>query len=289
MASKTLMAVGAHADDVEIYAGGTLLKCRDRGYEVVYVMATNNMSGSWKHPQPDGTWKTRWHPYNEMQPQRKLEADRAARKCFGTEAVHLDHPQRHYTNAHGERVNVTYAAPAPDSVQPAGRPTILTAHEDPASVSRLAELILETQPEAVMTHGPVMVDIEHVATCLLVSKAYREAAGKGHDGMLLHALDITRDLPVALFGRAFHHFDTFVDVSEQWEAKLAAIDHHASVITEARRIEFPEWGPACGCSHAEVFTVADWGKQPEYPAALAHELAANARRVGPPSSSGAPE
>lgn len=273
------MAVGAHADDIEINVGGTLLKYRDYGWEVVYVMATNNMAGTWKHPKPDGTWERRSHPYGETLAQRKLEADRAARECFGTDAIHLGHPQRHYTDHSGERVEVTYAAPRPDCVTD-GQPTILTAHENARSVSALSELILDARPEAVITHGPVMIDMEHLGTCLLVAKAYCEAARQGHGGMLLHWLDMTRDLPVQLFGRSFSRWDTFVDVSAQWERKLAAIDYHASVITAACNIEFPEWGPSCGCDYVETFTVGDWGRQPEYPSALAHELALNVTSPG---------
>jgi LmbE family N-acetylglucosaminyl deacetylase len=41
------MAIGAHADDIEVCVGGTLLKYRDAGYEIDYVMSTNNFSGNW--------------------------------------------------------------------------------------------------------------------------------------------------------------------------------------------------------------------------------------------------
>jgi len=54
MVNRSLMAVGAHADDIEICVGGTLLKYRDLGYEIVYVMATNNFSGRWSYARPDG-------------------------------------------------------------------------------------------------------------------------------------------------------------------------------------------------------------------------------------------
>nr|MBC8228344.1 PIG-L family deacetylase [bacterium] len=37
---KIIMAIGAHADDVEIRAGGTLAKYHEMGYEVVYVLTT---------------------------------------------------------------------------------------------------------------------------------------------------------------------------------------------------------------------------------------------------------
>ena len=39
------MCIGAHADDIEFWAGGTCLKYLDKGYKIDYVMSTNNMSG----------------------------------------------------------------------------------------------------------------------------------------------------------------------------------------------------------------------------------------------------
>lgn len=274
MVQKTLMAIGAHADDIELYVGGTLLKYMDQGYDVIYIMSTNNMSGSWKHPRPEGGWDVKWHPYDEMQPQRKREAAAAA-KHFGTDVIHLDHPQRHYTNHDGQRVTVCYGAERPGCVDEA-RSTILTAHEDPEHVQRLAELILKHRPEAVFTHGPVMQDLEHTATCLLVSKAYRQAVAQGHGGSLLHWPDHTPDRPRSLFGRSALRWDTHVDVSKYWDKKLDSVRFHASVIPEPGNVEYPDWGPACGCDRAEVFTVVDWGQQPEYASALSHELVRNA-------------
>jgi LmbE family N-acetylglucosaminyl deacetylase len=43
---KVIMAIGAHADDVEIRSGGTLAKYHKMGYEVVYVLTTNNTAGA---------------------------------------------------------------------------------------------------------------------------------------------------------------------------------------------------------------------------------------------------
>jgi len=56
---STIMAIGAHADDVEIRAGGTLAKYHGMGYEVVYVLATNNTAGSIRRRW---TWPRRERP-----------------------------------------------------------------------------------------------------------------------------------------------------------------------------------------------------------------------------------
>ncbi len=54
---QKVMAIGAHADYIEVSCGGTLLKCRDNKYEIVYVMTTNNMSGNVAELQDNGTVK----------------------------------------------------------------------------------------------------------------------------------------------------------------------------------------------------------------------------------------
>ena len=211
MTNRIVMAVGAHADDIELNAGGTLSKYRDRGYGVVYVMATNNMSGAWSRLKPDGSVDVAKPPYCEIMPQRKLEA-KAAANAFGTEPIHLDHPQRHYTRADGTSAEVRYGCDRPNCVPP-DAPTILTAHEHEPSVQRAADLILEHKPEAVLTHGLVTGDMEHIGTCLLATKAYWKAAEAGHDGMLLH----WRDLSAAPVGDAYARWDTFVDVTGYWQ------------------------------------------------------------------------
>lgn len=275
MAKRVIMAVGAHADDIELNIGGTVLKYLERGYELVYVMSTNNMSGRWNHIRPDGVRDGRLPPYFEIQPQRKKEAAAAA-AFFGTTAIHLDHPQRHYTRADGSRAEVCYGGDRPDCVKE-NEPTILTAHEHPALVKRLADLILEKDPEIVLTHSPVMVDMEHTTTCLLVAKAYTMAVESGYTGMMANWLDIACGTPILYYGRTFSRWDSFVDVTKYWARKLDTVKFHACQIPDPSRMEFPDWGPACGCGYAECFTVAHWGKQPHYTAGLAAELAANQR------------
>jgi LmbE family N-acetylglucosaminyl deacetylase len=262
MSDRTLLVVGAHADDVELNAGGTLVKYQAMGYSIVYVMSTNNMSGGWITLRPDGTRDIRVFPYDQIMPQRKREAAAAA-AFFGTEPVHLDHPQRHYRSREGQTIELSFGCPRPDCVAP-NTPTILTAHEDKACVQRLADLILQHKPEAVITHGPIMVDMEHVGTCLLVTKAFRLALESGHDGLLLHWLDISN----TIFGDSFKRWDTFVDVSACWDKKLKAIGIHACQMPDPSKLDFPPRAAACGCRQAETFTIGHRGLQP------AHEFTA---------------
>ena len=86
------MAVGAHADDIEGCVGGSLLKYIARGYNVIYVMATNNMAGGHTTLGKDGGPVTRRLPPGKLMPVRKQEAaDGAA--FLGTLPIHLDPAQ----------------------------------------------------------------------------------------------------------------------------------------------------------------------------------------------------
>ena len=130
------MLIAAHADDIEFNLGGTALKYHERfGYEIVYVQSTNNMSGNWNQHLEEGKrrntvpeavlpvikrtedldtkTRTTFVPWYVIMPQRKKECEQAAREFFGTEPIHLNHPQRHYTNVKLEQVELRYGAPRP--------------------------------------------------------------------------------------------------------------------------------------------------------------------------------
>lgn len=243
------MAVGAHADDIEVCAGGTLLKAMDIDYDILYVLATNNMSGNWNYLQTDGSVKYTRPPARVLEPQRKLEAQAAA-QYFGTDAIHLDHPQRHYFDDQGVKVEMGYNSNPPPGIK-LDWPSILTAYEHKPSIQRLAGLILEKNPEAILTHGLGMVNIEHYATSLLVTQAYWQAVRDGYKGMLLHWHDITP----GHFGQAYRQWDVHVDVTEQWERKFQALALHACQIPDVTRMKLPDWGKSCGCQYAEVYNV----------------------------------
>lgn len=244
------MAVGAHADDIELCAGGTLIRSMELGYDIIYVMATNNMSGNWNYLQADGSVNYTRPTAAVLQPQRKKEAQAGA-AFFNTQAIHLDHPQRHYFNEEGQTIEMGFDTPAPKGVDVTSWPNILVAYEHKPSVKRLADLILRTQPEAILTHGLGMVNIEHYATSLLVTQAYWQAVEQGYEGTLLHWHDITQ----GRFGQAYSQWDVFVDISQVNDRKFEAIALHACQIPVASRMELPDWGSHCQCAHAEVYNV----------------------------------
>ena len=255
--SKGIMAVFAHADDVELGCGGTLSKYRQlSGYRVDYIMSTNNMSGSWCSLDADGKLQSRKCSWREMMPQRKKEADAAAEKFYGTEAVHLDYPQRHYLDDDLKRIELRYGNPQPAGIQP-DQPSILTAAESPEAVAHLAGLILERNPEVIFTHAGVDPNPEHTCTVWLVIRAYRKAREQGYAGSLLLSAGRHSAEAAASYSRP----DTFIDISGEWmEQKIGALAVHlcqsAGLFAEKIcRAGFPPPEHCSGIEAAEKFIV----------------------------------
>lgn len=253
--NKSIMIVGAHADDIELNVGGTALKYLDRGYAIDYVMSTNNMAGAYSVLKDDDSVDVRKLPPAEQGPARKAEAAAAA-AALKTTPIHLDHPQRHYNAADGSSIELRYGSPLPETV-PANVPSILTAHENEESVRRLSDLIMEKNPEYILTHGMDQVDMEHVGTALLVTKAYWNAVEeRGYTGGLLHWRT-----GVACLGAANSRWDTFVDISQYLERRNEIIAFHKCQIVKPFNPLSPfrqraiAWGAANGVAAAEVFTV----------------------------------
>jgi LmbE family N-acetylglucosaminyl deacetylase len=72
---KKIIAIGAHSDDIEFYAGGTLAMMANRGNGLVFVVATDGRNGSRKKINADKLITT-----------RKNEQERAS-KTIGAEKV----------------------------------------------------------------------------------------------------------------------------------------------------------------------------------------------------------
>lgn len=252
------MAIGAHADDVELHFGGTLFKYIDRGYEPVYVMSTNNMSGSIRTYDGKGHWpKTISKGVIETMSYRKQEtADAAA--LYGVEPIHLDHPQRkcYHPDGSGELVSleVHFGSLLPEGIA-AGVPTILTAFEHPEAVSRLSALILEKDPEVVLTQGHAEVNPEHFGTFLLVVKAYWQAVAGGYEGSLLYG-----PRRFAQLGRMACCWETFIDTTGYLEKRMESVHKHVSQYPPEFEHGVKHWrdlaewrGSVCGVGAADVY------------------------------------
>lgn len=252
--ARNIMAIGAHADDIEINLGGTLTKYLALDYDLVYVMSTNNMSGNNNKLMPDGSVQSTPEPADQMMQRRKRECAAAAAE-LGTTPIHLDHPQRHYYDAEsGRQVELMYGEACPSIIK-SGTPTILTAHEHEEPRRRLTDLILEHQPEVTFTHGLAQIDMEHVGTALLVARAFWQAVEEGHNGSLLHWREHH-----AFLGDVNMRWDTHIDYTGHAERKMELIGIHDCQMPHWVKPDFAmrrrayDWGAMCNCGSAELFT-----------------------------------
>lgn len=268
LTEKNIMAVGAHADDIEFNVTGTLLKYHKMGYSVTYVMSTNNCSGTWSKINEKGERVTDRVPWYVMMPQRKLEAARAARELFDTEPIHLDYAQRHYLDRNCVKTELRYGC-APLNCSGPEVPTILTACEDKNAIESFAKLILEKNPECIITHGYTSYTAEHFCTATLVREAFDLACRQGYQGSLIHWIE----LDSCRFGRGFIRHETFVDTTGFGsEAKRKALEIHFSQVPTAKHLDLEDEinGKECGCESAETYITRKLNR--DNPGELTREL-----------------
>lgn len=253
MGKKVMMAIVAHADDVEMSMGGTFLKYHELDYEMVYVMSTNNMSGAYAYLDENNEVASRSIACDEEMKVRKAEADKAAKECFGTTIIHLDHPQRHYNDENLESKELRYGCERPNCV-PENVPSILTAFEDKEAIARVADLILERDPEVIVTKGRADTNPEHVCTGLLAERALGRAIQSGYDGTLIYSLT---PAPIPSTAPFYNRYDTFIDTSGYYDEKLKAIGYHASQKPKPELLDMRDFdeGFRCGRETVEPFVL----------------------------------
>jgi len=251
MKKPSLMSIGAHADDIEFSAGGTCLKYLDKGYEMDYVMSTNNMSGQLHIVEKDKTVTREECEPTVMEPIRKREAAAGA-AMLKTVPVHLDHPQRHYTGADMRKVLEGYGVPAPKGAT-LGRPCIMVAHADPESVNRVKDLILERAPEAVLTQNLISESPEHYGTAMLVLSGYREACKAGYTGPLLFWYEYVQSTEL---DRSFLLWDSFIDISGLRQRQFELIRCHLTMVPFPERMDYFDFTEQTGIRDAELFKFA---------------------------------
>ncbi len=251
---KLLVAIPAHADDVELNAGGTVAKWAAEGGSVHIIMATNNCSGVAIREGGDESQARRLLP-QETTAIRHREQEAAA-ALIGAEVHYLDYSQRHYWD--GEReISIGYEHDAPADPGVAGLPTILIAFQKAKHHRALGELLVSLKPDLVLTHGIYDLDPEHHAVCSLVWAAFRA-----------HQADLA-DVPLRFWtpgtscphGMVDANYDHFEDISDFYEKKLELCHCHVSQMSRVRlemvRKRAELYGVKMGVRHAEPFKTAN--------------------------------
>ncbi|MBN1672291.1 MAG: PIG-L family deacetylase [Kiritimatiellae bacterium] len=239
---KAIMAIGAHADDIELRAAGTLAKYQRMGYAAVCVVASNDTAGAPKE------WRQTAAEHCE---QRRNEAREAAR-VLNAECIHLDFKEPMFEKK-GERERLDFKPVDLTDYPQWGRakPPLDCAPDIDEAVAELVALLCRYEPELVLTHPPDEKP-QHWATCVLSLKAFKQARRRVQLGTLYAWVD--NRMATVRAGPDF-----FVDVTETIEIKNRALRKHASQGFEKRlypstRPREEYWGTFIGVPFAEAFS-----------------------------------
>ena len=222
----TILVVAAHPDDIEFGLAGSVARWTDEGHRVVYCLVTDGAAGS---NQPDADLRA----LAELRRQEQL----AAAQIVG---VH----------------EVRFLGYADGTLQP----TIELRRE-------LTRLIRELRPYRVVCQDPTTVFFGNS----YINHPDHRAAGEATLYAVFPSAE-TRPIFPELLSEGYepHHVselyldltlapDTYVDISDSIERKLAALRCHATQVGPEVEPWVREWGAEAGvkagCAYAEAFRV----------------------------------
>ena len=181
---KCILVFGAHADDVDEIAGGTLAKYVAMGYEGIYVCAINNLDGCnlertpWYDKGPNFTVSSSPQKYRvdalETSQLREEEA-RAAAAVYPSTPIFLNYKEPTFFIG---RKMVYYGTPEYDAFDPPGRPLIPVATYMDEEVNYVCDLLEKYQPEIVITHTLGGEKMDHGNTAYMIYLAFKQAMNK---------------------------------------------------------------------------------------------------------------
>ena len=261
---KSIVAIMAHADDIEYSAGATFTKYIAEGYRALYGVLSRCNSG-WTVTEEKGG---HYISSLEIIPQRRAEAEAAA-KLFGAKLYYGDLLENCYTTREGIRITPSFAGPEGierDQIQEEDVPegTLLavasgagdTWDSHPA-ISEVADLLVEWEPELVIGQPVGNFNPDHLCAAQIVAIAWRLAVKRAEIGPYW--------IPVGYTQEGQYPFppltpDHFVDVTGYEERCLQAIACHKSqgghLPSTKERLErkWKAWGEKNGVASAEAFS-----------------------------------
>ncbi|HXS15520.1 MAG TPA: PIG-L deacetylase family protein [Candidatus Saccharimonadales bacterium] len=155
---STILAFGAHSDDIDLRAGATFAKYLREGKTIVYVVVTTSASGIPKLSP------------NEAFIIRQNEAKEAA-KLYNTEPIFLNFEKT--------------VTEGPSDELPTGMPYIATSLRNNDALQTIKSLIEKHQPEIIFTHNPNDLHEDHYHTSALVYRAYQSCKSHVSSRLLL--------------------------------------------------------------------------------------------------------
>jgi LmbE family N-acetylglucosaminyl deacetylase len=186
---KCILVFGAHADDVEGIAGGTLAKYIAEGYQGVYVCVTNNLAGNQIEKIP-GNWdfgtgkltaaitkSPKIYQVDALETmQIRREEALAAANVFGAEPVFLDFCEPEFWM--GRKLTV-YGTEEYVKFDPPGRKQISIATRYSEDVNFVVALLKKYQPEITIMHMPGGEKLDHGESGYMMYLAFKKAIAQG--------------------------------------------------------------------------------------------------------------
>jgi LmbE family N-acetylglucosaminyl deacetylase len=235
---KCILVFGAHADDVEQMAGGTLAKYIAEGYQGIYVCVMNNLSGNQIEKVP-GNWdfggrkltaaatsspKVYQVDALETMQTRREEALQAA-NVFGAKPVFLDFCEPELWLG---RKLIIYGTEEYLQYNPPGRRHVSLGTRYSEDVNFVVALLKEYQPEITIIHTPGGEKLDHGESGYLMYLAFKKAMAQGIPvGQLWTAPHgWLSDPPAQQSGRG--KADLRIDIRKYRAAKYEAWNKHRS-------------------------------------------------------------
>lgn len=236
---KCIMVFGAHADDVEVMAGGTFARYISEGYKGIYVCITNNTAGNAIEGVGGGTTpgdtpgmiftvsdSPLKYPADGIETmQVRQEEARNAAAVFGATTVFLDFRESFIWQG---RKACYIESDEFYKYQPPGRSVIGTATVFSENVSLVVKLLKEFKPEIVIIHTLGGDKNEHEASAYLVYAAFKRGMDQGIPvgKLLMRPKGWLIENPAKVTGRGKP--DIRIDVTKFIGVKYEALNKHVS-------------------------------------------------------------
>ncbi len=269
---KCIMIFGAHADDIEIMAGGTAAKyIIGEGYEGIYVMMSNNsccgftgrsLPGLGNPPVVKETGSPQFYPIDALESiQMRTEEAKNAAAAVGAKMVFLN--LREETIFIG-RKRVWFGTEEFIKYNPPGQQIASIASSIGEYINAVVDLFKTYQPEITIIHTLGGEKQSHANCGYMVYRAFKSAiAQKVPVGKLWMRAEARRgfwlfDPPAQEYGRGRH--DVRIDITDYVKIKREATSMHVSQNVNQyieqldKLIEDVESGQKC---YEEFITVLD--------------------------------
>lgn len=265
---KSIAVIMAHADDIELSAGGTLARYVDQGYRALYGVLSRCNSG-WTVTEEKGG---HYISSLEIIPQRRAEAEAAA-KVFGAEFHYGDLLENCYTTRDGVRIAPSFTGPvgvrepavdrgaiAADDLPEGTLFATATGAGEPWDghpvIREVADLLVAWEPELVIGQPIGNLNPDHYAAAQIVGIAWQVAAKETAIGPYL--------IPVGPPATGRFRFpplkaDRLVDVTGYEDTCLRALACHRSqgghlpATQERRKKSWAGWRERSGFEATEGF------------------------------------